>query len=736
MRRFGRIGLYAAVGCVLASSAVALPSAASAGPTVIVQEPFTGESLPDWVAPNAASGDQNKACQASPNYVDQTPVPGCGQTSGSVDGLQLTDTVATANGGNEEGGINFGSSVLTSAGLDVNFDSYQYNGADSTFFNGEGLAFFLAASDPTRATASPVTLGPAGGSLGYLPDDGVDGLSNAYLGFGLDAHGDFTNPDDAVCDNETQANSPGQLVVRGPGSGQNGYCMLAQTPATVDSGGGDPVLVHTEVAINPSNTAIELADHLEVPASGWAVELTGTGKDEHLAGQLPSAATILPKGWLDSNGIPTALTFGWAGSTGGIDDDAPIVDYNTIGNVTVDTLLGGTPQLGVTLADNSGGTATSGDTVTYTATTTVSSADENNPIDLTDTFPTDLVPQANGLGGPGWSCAINGQTVSCTYAGGLGVGQPQSVSMPVLVDVPANASPASVPDTVMVSSSDTTSVSATHTQTYSAGPVLLFVNEPVNSQVDQPMLNGDGTQTDVQVAAEDSPNGPVDTNYSGTVTLGFQNNPSNASFLSNGVPTSTLTVQANKGVADFSPIVVNAVGFGYTLVATATGTTSSAVSTPFDVNSAETECASGAGCAVTTTSAGTGQTATVTEGPGAGASTLTASFGGNVAPIHPCTTTSAGILTMNGSRPKTTTLTIATRTPILLFCYGQPTPFIDLFLHKTTFFNPVNQEFEGLLPACIPKLTLPGPCISALTLTRTSETVKILSGAADPHISH
>ena len=113
---------------------------------------------------------------------------------------------------------------------------------------------------------------------------------------------------------------------------------------------------------------------------------------------------------------------------------------------------------------------------------------------------------------------------------------------------------------------------------------------------------------------------------------------------------------------------------------------------------------------------------------------VTASFGGNLAPIHPCTTAAAGILTFTGAGQKTVKLTITTKVPILLVCYGQPTPFLNVLLQKTTFFNSTNQEYEGLLPACLPKLN--GPCISALTFTKTTEAITVQSGSADPHLSH
>jgi hypothetical protein len=731
--RFGRVGFIAVAGCVIATWGVAFPAAAAASPSTLVQESFTSSTTtsPNWVLP-AASGAvaANDACLTGSDNTSQTPIPGC-TVSGSVPGLQLT-----INDLSQEGGLAYGLSVPTSQGLDVTFDSNQYAGGGA-----DGVAFFLAGSDPANPSSSPVTLGPPGGALGYFadPSNDNDGLTNAYLGVGLDAFGNFTNPQGGDFGNptsqggcgESPQQQPERLDVRGPGSGQHGYCLLN----TVQTGGlhtseGAPT-TPVEVAINPSDAPITTPGGLSVPSDGYAASVTDTaGHTETASGLLPDASGFLPDGWLDSSGVPKQLTFGWSASTGAVQD------YHTISNVSVDSLIGTPPQLGVTLTDNSGGNAHSGQTVVYTAVTKVTAADETKPITLTDTFPSDLVPQTTGLGGDGWTCDVDGQTVTCTSATPVAAGDSLSVAMPVLVSIPNGSAPMSTPDTVTVSSDDANPSNDADTETYAAAPsatVLAFVNQPVSSQVNQPMLNTDGTPTHVRVAAEITPTGPVDTNYSGTVTLAFQNNPGSAKFVVNGSPSTTLTAQASHGVADFSPVVINAVGFGDTLRATATGLTA-AVSTAFDVNSAETVCISGKACSTTTTSAGTGQAATVTEAAGQGNSLVTATFGGNVAPLHPCNSAAPGILTFSGARQKTITLTITTKQPILLFCYGQPTPFIDLFLHKTTFFNPVNQDFEGLLPPCLPKLN--GPCINQLILSKTSETVKILSGAADPHISH
>lgn len=734
MRRLGRVGFVALAGSVVLAGVPALAGIAAASPMTLVTESFTSASTTsaNWVLP-AASGSAaaNDACLTAGTDTSQLPVPGCAQgASGTVPGLQLT-----TNGFNQEGGLAYGLSVPTSQGLDVTFTTDQYDGGGA-----DGLTFFLAGSDPTDPASSPITLGPAGGALGYEASNGNDGLTDAYLGVGLDAYGNFTNPIGSGYTNpvnqggcgQTPVFAPGQLEVRGPGDGESGYCLLGRTSANLlDSGAGvNPVPV--EVAINPSASPITTASGLDVPAGGYVVTIVDAGgTQDTVTGSLPSADGYLPASWLGSGGIPLQLTFGWSAATGSVND------YHTISDVTVDSLTGVPPQLAVSLSDNSGGNARSGQTVTYTAATTVSASDENKPITLTDTFPADLVPQTTGLGGAGWTCSANGQTVTCTSTAPAAVGDTISVAMPVLVSVASGSAPVSSPDMVTVSSDDANPSNATDTETYQAplptATTLSFATQPLDSQVNAAMLNPDGTQTDLQVAALITPNGAVDTNYSGTVTLAFKNNPGNASFVVNGSPVSTMSAPASNGIAHFSPVIINAVGFGDTLTATATRLTP-AISGPFDVNSAQTTCASGQSCSTTTTSPATGQTATVSAAASPGAAVITASFGGNVAPIHPCTTSAAGILSFSGDRQKTITLTIATKIPILLFCYGQPTPFLNVLYQKTTFFNTVNNEYEGLLPACLPTLT--GPCISGLTLTKTTEKVTIRSGSADPHVSH
>ena len=88
----------------------------------------------------------------------------------------------------EEGGAFSNTSVPTSQGLDVTFNSYQYGGTGA-----DGLAFVLAAVNPANPVI-PSTMGQSGGALGYsAQNSSTNGLSYGYLGVGFDSYGNFSN---------------------------------------------------------------------------------------------------------------------------------------------------------------------------------------------------------------------------------------------------------------------------------------------------------------------------------------------------------------------------------------------------------------------------------------------------------------------------------------------------------------------------------------------------------------
>ena len=453
---------------------VSVVPAAHAATASLVDEPFTGTSTnsSSWVLPAASTGATNNgACLAASGDTSSAPIPGCASSGGTA-GLQLTTADET-----QEGGLAYSSSVPSSLGLDVSFDSYQYAGTAA-----DGIVFFLAASDPTNASASPLTLGPVGGHLGYSADTvsptNANGLTHAYLGVGLDVFGNFTNGDLAPSScTESTPFSP--AVACRTGTGQRHQRLLPAEqytglPARQRVGDGRSGRGRRQ----PDLTDLTAAGGFTVLAHSWAVHVTpvGAGSPVTESGGLPDASSYVPDGWVDANGVPQQLSFGWTGSTGAS------TDFHTIANAHVRTLNGTPPRLTASLTDDSGGNAISGQTVTYSATAAVQDADETRTITMTDTFPDGLTPQPAGLGGAGWSCVISGQTVTCTHAPAAVGDSLSAVTMPVLVAVASGAPPLTLADTVTVGSPDATQGSATDTQTYSAVPAIAYTDPATVAQ--------------------------------------------------------------------------------------------------------------------------------------------------------------------------------------------------------------------------------------------------------------
>ena len=313
----------------------------------------------------------------------------------------------------EEGGAFSSTSVPTSQGLDVTFNSYQYGGTGA-----DGLAFVLAAVNPANPVI-PSVMGQSGGALGYsAQNSNTNGLSYGYLGVGFDAYGNFSNKyEGSGCTDPPNIDGPmaGEVVVRGPGNGTVGYCALQSSAATATSQkltlrsttrAGS--LVPVEVVFNPTSSSVTTASGLVVAAGNYDVTFTPVGGPvKNLVGALPVVPSgLYPSSWVNSNGIPKQLVFGWVASTGSI------TDYHEISNVVV-TSINPVPQLAVSQTSYAASTLTQGSPVTYTVAASSSGAAENQPVTVTETLPAGVLPV--GASGTGWVCgAPSGQQISCT----------------------------------------------------------------------------------------------------------------------------------------------------------------------------------------------------------------------------------------------------------------------------------------------------------------------------------
>src|SRR5450432_1751529 len=396
----------------------------------------------------AGTGATNVACLTAGSNTSQTPIPDCATSGGDTAGQGvLRLTTAT---GNLEGAAFYSTSLPTANGLDLIFDTYQYGSASSA----DGIAFSLGATDPTNPSA-PVNMGPAGGHLGYSGGSagpaGI-GLAHGYMGFGLDAFGNFTNSaySGSGCSAPawlTGAANAQNVTIRGPGNGMVGYCVLDSTlnPAHGGGLGGKKLdlpagsdatrstsMVPVEVALNPSTAPVITTSGITVPGSSWAMQVTPlSGTPQVITGALPTiAAGLYPSSWIDqATGMPYMLTFGWVASTGGS------TDVHAVNNVSATTLQPLSATVFTLTNTDSGAAALSGGssyTSTFNATLDPSSGIEMQPVSVSGTYPTGLVPTTIS-GGAGWTnCLVTGQTFSCTYPASAGSPVTAGTSLPAI----------------------------------------------------------------------------------------------------------------------------------------------------------------------------------------------------------------------------------------------------------------------------------------------------------------
>src|ERR1700733_3816926 len=401
------------IGTVSVAIAAPAPSASAAG-TVLFNQPFHNNTVDGPAGsvslPTPGAGGANFACLTAAGNATKNPLATCSFPTDTQGSGKLRFTQAVTG---EEGGVFASTSVPTSQGLDVTFNSYQYGGAGA-----DGIAFVLAAVNPANPVI-PTAMGQSGGALGYSAQSSSNnGLSDGYLGVGFDAYGNFSaSYEGSGCTDPANITQrmPGQVVVRGPGNLTVGYCALQSSAATANSpprtlraSSRTASLVPVEVVFNPTSSPVTTASGLVVPAGDYDVKFTpvgGTAKS--LVGALPVVPSgLYPASWVSSGGIPKQLVFGWVASTGSI------TDYHEISDVVV-TSINPVPVLAVSQTSYAAATLSPGSPVTYTVAASSSGAAENQPVTVTETLPAGVLPV--GASGPGWVCgAPSGQQISCT----------------------------------------------------------------------------------------------------------------------------------------------------------------------------------------------------------------------------------------------------------------------------------------------------------------------------------
>jgi outer membrane protein OmpA-like peptidoglycan-associated protein len=451
------------------SIGVASAPAGAAGTNLLAETFANGTtSNADWVLPTGSAG----VCLTAGTNTSSTPLPDCDGTYQSVSepidangggALQLTN-----NGNGQVGTVYNGVAIPTANGLDISWTSFQFNGSGA-----DGISFDLAAVNPADPT-SPSTTGPSGGSLGYAADGGTPGVPYGYLGLGADVYGNYENStfSGSGCSQSNPAQSE-SLGVRGPGNGTTGYCLLAKQqltgPLTLDDSaatsrgsGSTSVGVPEEVVLNPSSSAIIASSSgVSVPAGDWlfAVKPLASNKAgttwKTLEGALPTNPTGVPGSWLNgTTGLPQELAFGWAASTGGSNE------FHQINQLQVSSLTA-SPSLALTNTDNGGGVLATSSSANVTLTPSVptsSAVGESQPIIVSDTFSSSLVPTA--ASGTGWTCSVASPKISCQYTPTSQIAAGTALP-PITVTASASGTPGTFSDTATATSQDAAPATAT-----------------------------------------------------------------------------------------------------------------------------------------------------------------------------------------------------------------------------------------------------------------------------------
>ncbi|MGN5633187.1 DUF7927 domain-containing protein, partial [Streptomyces sp. AC154] len=376
-------------------------SSTRAGASVLLDETFTGTSVPDpgfvpldnacltGASAEPPAGQSQVGPCDDPATQTTPPVPAPGETPGW---LQLTD-----HDYYRVGGMLYNRPLPGNGGLDVTFEQYQYGTNDS---GADGIGFFLVdgSVDLTEAGAD-------GGSLGYAQRNLDPGVNGGYLGVGLDAYGNFANdaelrgngcPDSQKSPVTSGLPVADTVTLRGPGQGDDGYCYLDSTiepddtqvsgfrstlPGSLRQQGTDPLPAKRTVHITVSpetrptvNVEIDFND--------------GAGFQPVLSTQMTADA-------------PPTYKFGFSGSTGGSIDTHLIRGLQASSVTTLDQL-----NLVKTVAppDNA---ATEpfevGDTVHYQFLVTNTGTSELTDVQVADPSVTDVTCPRDTLGPMGSS---------------------------------------------------------------------------------------------------------------------------------------------------------------------------------------------------------------------------------------------------------------------------------------------------------------------------------------------
>lgn len=439
LRRF--IAQLTVVSVIATSFMLANASPASAAGTTLLQDSFTG---PTVTSSAYDIGGSNFIPCLTANGTGTSVVPRCSPApdSNGSGALRLTPAV-----GNRSGFMLYDHPLPTKAGLDIEFNFYQYGGDGA-----DGISFFLA--DGSKTLSSP---GGLGGSLGYHNRSNTEpGLNHALLGIGFDSYGNFgPETNNAGC---PSAHVPGgrvldSVAVRGPmGANQySGYCLLGQ-PVVVP-GGIDNTAATTRA--DATRSARIVIDPPQEADPQVRVYINGA---LYVSVPQPSILKTTP-----------TFKFGWAASTGG--------SYNVheINFLQVETVIPIQPELLVTAGGNVATTSGVAAAPTFTPSVDPAGGPESGPVTAQVSLPANVTFDETPHG-TGWTCTTAGTAATCTHT-------PSTTLLPgtalPTITVPVTTSGSGLfPVTMTVDSpSNAQDPLSQATSTVTVAPVAKFVSE-------------------------------------------------------------------------------------------------------------------------------------------------------------------------------------------------------------------------------------------------------------------
>jgi hypothetical protein len=407
-RRAGISGLAA----VMAFAGMSIAGSPPALANNLVSETFANDSTPAglWSAPSP-KGAHTPCLTAAATQPPTGSLTWCNAVrngTGKPDPVGSGVFQVTDNSANDAGALILDQAFNARAGLDIKFDTYQYN--TTTSRGADGISFFLI----DGATANP-TVGDSGGWLGYR------NLAGAFVGVGFDEYGNFSyNRYWGSTDKGPSTAKPNSVVIRGSEATKYQYVTGVQAPVPL--------------AVDKTKTRADAKRTVHIAVSTANVMTIGIdfhdGKGDRVLINHLDLDNIPGQPHL-----PSTVKLGFAASTGSA------TNYHEIGGFSLATL---DPNLNIKVSDSGGFQA--GGSGSYTI--NVANSEQAGPtvgrVTTTLNVPDGLTPIA--ASGDGWTCTTSGQTVTCIRPGrGPDALGPGASYPPVKVDV---AIPAGAPDSV------------------------------------------------------------------------------------------------------------------------------------------------------------------------------------------------------------------------------------------------------------------------------------------------